>query len=75
MSMQICCVHYNDKFKSIGFLYFKNDRVVILLNDLTNKANLGPIKDICNNYVEPEASIMIIPRDQVMDIEILQEIE
>ncbi len=75
MPLPICCVHHNGKFKSIGLLYFENERVVILLNNLTNKADLGPIMDICNDYVEPEASIMIIPRDQVMTIEILQKIE
>lgn len=78
MPLQICCVHHNDKFdkfKSIGLLYLENERFVILLNNLIKNTDLGPIKSISNDYVEPEASIMIIPHDQVTTIEILQEIE
>jgi hypothetical protein len=74
-SLQICCVHRNDTWKSIGYLYFENERVVILLNNLIEKADLGPIKYVRNEHIEPEASIMIIPRNQVTAIEILQRIE
>ncbi|GIK58511.1 MAG: hypothetical protein BroJett015_41740 [Chloroflexota bacterium] len=74
-SLQICCVHHNDKLKPVGLLYFENERVVILLNNLIEKAGLGPIKFVRNEHIEPESSIIIIPRNQVTAIEILQEIE
>ena len=73
--LQICIAHRNDGCDTIGVLYFENERVVVLLNNLVQNADLGPIKYFRDKHVEPEATIVIIPRDQVRAIEILQEIE
>ena len=56
----------------IGFLYMQNDRVVILLNNLAEKADLGPLRRTKHNHIEPEADILILPRRQVDAIQILE---
>ena len=68
-----CRVHHNAGQYSVGLLYLENERVVILLNNLIENADLGPIKSIRIEHIEPEASITIIPRDQVTAIEIMHE--
>jgi hypothetical protein len=74
-SLQICRVHRSDGWQTIGYLYLENERFIVLLNNLVQKADLGPIKYVRNKHIEPEATMIIIPRDQVKAIEILQEIE
>ena len=71
--LPICRVNHSGRWSSIGLLYLENKRVVILLNHLVEKADLGPIKYVRNEHVEPEASIIIIPRNQVTAIEMLDE--
>jgi hypothetical protein len=73
--LRVCRVHHNDRWHSIGLLYLENERVVVLLNHLMKKADLGPIKYVRNEHIEPEASITIIPRSQIEAIEILHESE
>jgi hypothetical protein len=73
LPLPICCVHHSDKWRSVGLLYLENERVIVLLNNLVEKADLGPIRYIRDEHIEPEASITIIPRAQVTAIEILNE--
>jgi hypothetical protein len=74
-SLSPCIVHNSNGWETFGLLYFENERVVVLLNNLVQEADLGPIKYFCNKHVEPEATIVVIPRDQVRAIKILQEVE
>jgi len=53
-----------------GFLYTKNERVVVLLNNLVEGADLDPLYNIRYKYVEPEADMIIIPIHQVNEIAI-----
>jgi hypothetical protein len=71
-SLPSCVVHHSNGWKSIGMLYFKNKRVVVLLNHLSGGVDLGKIKNFRNKHIEPEASIMIIPHNKVTAIEIIR---
>ena len=71
-SLPTCCVHHSNTWVSVGMLYFENKRVVVLLNNLVGRADLGTIKHFRNEHTEPEASIMIIPRNKVTAIEIFR---
>ncbi len=70
--LKSCCVHHSGGL-SVGLLYIENERVVVLLNNLVEKADLGSIRFIRDEHIEPEASIIIIPRSQITDLQVLQE--
>jgi hypothetical protein len=53
-----------------GYLYIVNDRVVVLLNNVSSKADLGPLRTKRTQHVEPEADVRIFPRSAVHHIEI-----
>ncbi len=55
---------------SAGFLYMKNERVVVLLNNVVSTADLGPLKSVRRNHVDPEAYIRVFPAAQVKSIQI-----
>lgn len=54
-----------------GFMYMKNRRVVVLLNNLSGRADLGRLKKVRHHHVEPEAHIWICPRDRIESVKIL----
>ena len=71
-TLQPCCV-VAGRTSYCGVLYMENERVVVLLNNLAEKAYLGPLQDIRRDHIEPEADIVILPRGKVDAIEILEE--
>ncbi len=60
------------KSEYMGFLYMRNEHVVVLLNNLVEKADLGPLRSIRHDYVEPKADILIFPYQRVDAINILE---
>jgi hypothetical protein len=52
----------------IDFLYLENERVVVLLNNIPDNAYLDPFKQIRDKHIIPEAHIMIIPREIIDNI-------
>lgn len=56
----------------IGALFFQNQKVVVLINNVNCQADLGPLKKVRVRHVEPEADILILPRDQIYKLELLQ---
>jgi len=46
-------------------LFMRNKRVVVLLNNLCEGAELGPLSPVRDHQVDPEASICVIPAEQV----------
>ena len=66
------CVVIDGQFKHVGFLYMKNERVIVLLNNIVEKADLGPLQSIRNVHIEPEADILILPRGQIEMIKIVE---
>lgn len=69
-----CCVAVG-RHQRMGFLYMQNDRVVVLLNDLVERTDLGPLQSIRHHHIEPEADIWICPRAQVDAVDILKAVE
>jgi hypothetical protein len=49
-------------------LYFENEHSVVLLNNVTEEADLGPLKSIRRRHIEPEADVSIFPRKEVDEI-------
>lgn len=45
---------------------------VVLLNNLREGADLGPVKPIRRRHLEPEADIRVVPRHMVEGIERLK---
>jgi hypothetical protein len=57
----------------MGFLYMEDSRFVVLLNNLAiEKADLGPLRSIRHDHIDPEADILILPRGQVDAMEMMQ---
>ena len=54
--------------KRVGFLYFQNEHSVVLLNRVTEMADLGPLKSIRRRHNEPEADVWIFPRKEIGEI-------
>ena len=69
------CVVLGNKSVYTGFLYMQNERVVILVNNLVDNAELGPLQNIRRKHIEPEADILILPRRQVNTIKIVEKIQ
>ncbi len=58
----------------IGLLFMENERVVVILNDIRSAADLGPLKPIRREHIDPEANVWVLPRDQVEEIQILEKV-
>jgi hypothetical protein len=70
-SERICCV-FTEQWRYIGIDYLDNERVLVLLNNIVDRADLGPLQTVRHNHVEPEADILVIPREQVKSKVILE---
>jgi len=55
---------------TFGLLYFRSRTHVVLLNNLVDSADLGPLRHVRKNYIENEATIAVIP--VTPDVEIIQ---
>jgi len=53
-------------------LYIRNERFVVLLNNVRSGADLGALKAEREDHIEPEADLLIIPTAQVLDIGIMK---
>ena len=65
------CIVRTGRELHIGMLYFQNDRVVVLLNNLLMGVDLGLPKPIYNKYAEHEADILVFPKSTVDKVQIL----
>lgn len=55
---------------SVGYLYMKNERVVVLINNVSSEADLGPLKPVRRKHVDPEANIRVFPAISVTSVRI-----
>lgn len=62
-----CEIRINNSLRA-DFLYMDNDRVVVLLNNLRQDADLGPLEPVRKRHILPEADILVIPRKDVAEI-------
>jgi hypothetical protein len=53
---------------TIGLLYFETEEHLVLLNNVFQKAHLGPLRNRRQRHFEPEAHIVIIPRSEVAEV-------
>lgn len=56
----------------IGGLYLKTDTHVVLLNNITASAYLGPVRARRDRHIEPEADVMVLPIDADTTIDYLE---
>lgn len=75
LPLQTCEVRTTSGWSHIGLLFTHNERVVVLLNNIVNKAYLGPLQNIRHKHIEPEADILVLPRNQVIAVNVLEEIQ
>jgi len=51
-----------EEAEAIGYLLFQTDTHVVLINNFSpDSIDLGPIKSIATEWIEPEVSITVIP--------------
>lgn len=62
------CEVQTGNIRRIGFLYIRTSSVVVLLNNVIEYADLGPIQSIRDLHYIPEASICVIPTNDVTKI-------
>ena len=58
-----------------GVLFMRNERVVVLLNNLCVDADLGPLSSVRDHQIDPEADLYVIPADRVTQIRSLRDRE
>jgi hypothetical protein len=51
------CEVVSGRWKYVGFLYIRNERVVVLLNSFPSNIDLGPLRPVKKSHIEPEALI------------------
>ncbi len=66
------CEVVTDRFSTLGSLYMKNKRFLVLLNNIRGTADLGPLRRIRREHTEPEADVLVLPRGMVKTINIFQ---
>lgn len=57
---------------TVGLLYFQTGTHVVLLNNVAERANLGPLRARRDTHLEPEANIIIIPKELDMTVALLE---
>jgi hypothetical protein len=62
-------VKTRDGWTRIGFIYLRTEKILVLLNHITEGADLGPLRAVRKKHIEPEAYIMIFPIAEVESIE------
>ena len=55
---------------TIGMLYFKTAAHVVLLNNVVKGAHLGRLRNRRRIHIDPEADVIIIPRSEILSIEV-----
>lgn len=66
------CLVKAGKVDYFGFLFIENDRVVVLLNNLRDRADLGPLKHVRDEHILPEADIFVLPRVSIDAIQLFE---
>ncbi len=69
--LEICEVRTSSEV-IIGMIYLATPRQFVLVNHLSSGADLGPLRTIRREHIEPEAFIQVIPRVVVQHIQMLK---
>ena len=59
------------KEEHLGLLYLRNDRVIVMINNVRDAADLGPLKSFRSQHCEPEADIKVFPRELVNEMRLM----
>lgn len=62
------CMIRTGREEHLGFLFLENERVVVIINNAREAAELGPLKSFRTQHCEPEADIKVFPRGMVTEI-------
>ena len=54
-----------------GYLLLSNDRVIVLLNNLVSRSDLGPFRPVKRDFIDNEADAVIIPAKEILEIQYL----
>lgn len=59
----------------LGALFFETELCVVLLNNLVDGADLGPLAAVRSRHLMPEAAITVIPRDDIVGLRYLRVVQ
>jgi len=63
------CIVHTERYSTTGLLYRQTKRHVILVNNVRERADLGSLKRIRRKHLDPEATVIVIPRETVTSID------
>lgn len=72
LQLKPCAIYTKDGHSLAGMIYFKNKRFVVLVQTIVEGANLGKMRSKYIKYCEPEATVIVIPRNLIAGLEILK---
>jgi hypothetical protein len=56
-----------------GFLLFKTSEFIVLINNMTKGTDVGPLRPIRKEQIEPECDVFVLPRSPGMTVEFLRD--
>jgi len=71
-TIELTMKHKGRQFKFLGILFAKTKEHLIVLNNVVGGANLGRLKKLRKEHLNPEADIYIFPRKTIGDTRILK---
>jgi len=66
-----CIVRTRQGFIS-GMLFLQTKNHIVVVNNVSEKTNLGPLQRLRREHLDPEATVVVIPRRTVEGIELLK---
>lgn len=57
-----------DRFDSVGMLFLDTDRFIILINNVRESADYGPLRPFRDGHLVPECDVTIFPKGIVREI-------
>jgi hypothetical protein len=67
------CVVRGKDFSTVGYLFMETPGHVVLLNNVREGLDLGPVKPVRTEHVDPEVYVRVIPKSMVDAIDFLEE--
>ena len=65
------CIVLCGKVLHSGIFYFETDKFIVLLNNASIEADLGPLKSIKEQHIEPELEILVLRKSKDYTIKFL----
>jgi hypothetical protein len=57
----------------MGLLLFETNKFIVLLNNMVEGADVGPLRSVRTEQFEPECDVLVLPRSAGMTMEFLRD--